>query len=434
MSTLAQRANTIARSNRIATLGPGQIPGRSDDFGHLGRGGCLVTTQASGTRHPAGKFTKVTPDQLAIPMSAGRASPEGGIVSALQKHVLFALAQFAFEKKSCPKDDEIADAIGLCGSQGSRRRQIQIALNGRSYRKLNRETGKRDGDLVNVPGLCDPALGFVELSTLPNGERELALSERWNRRNRYQVFPGGGSEPSDAAGDPEPAMPQPAPPAAKTDAGDVQPAPQVRPSDDELAEVLGSSSVRRSKECQAGKLQRDLSGRNVVLNVGPDGRVHPRLGAGAEPLSDVEGKVLEWLNPELARMIGPGPVNSANHRDRGGPAITSKSAPPVANAGQIRAMIGKLTAEPSPDDSDCTALARMLADEFRDADRVRSEDFYFGIASETKSGKLPSAVMAGAFDASCGPKLVKRGAVFTAEVRKIKSGLGRPGREGKASP
>lgn len=420
-------------------------------------------------KHKPVGFVQITADQLAIPMAGRGASQDEGRVSPLQKLVLFAIEKISWggKRKCDAKDHELADAIGLTGSKRARRNQVQIALHGRKYRKWNAETGKRDGETVSVPGLCDPRLGFVEVLLLPTGERELVLTARWLEWNRFRVFRDGsgvpepelradtpaaeltgaphtGDGPTNQAVGPLPGSPEPA---TKETASAIAEVPSARnaesasestgpPSRETVAEVLGPNFVDRSREDQASRFVHKLLNQSVLLTLGEDGRIRPKIGAGADPLSPAEKEVLLWLKPELVSRLRAEAGRSSPRPNAGAPPAAERAAPRVGSPAEIRAMIANLAARPAADDSDCHVFARRLATEpgFRhnDADPATSEATYSGLARDTKRGDLPQAVMTEAFEAACRPKVRNRGAMFVSEVKRLKADFRKRGREGGA--
>lgn len=426
-----------------------------------------MTTHAQGApapKHAPGKFIQVTHDQLALPMTSRGAARNGEHVSQLQKWVLLALEKLTWGgKRPTPclaRDHQIADAVGLTGSDRARRNQVQIALNGRTYRQWNPATGKRDGEPVTVPGLCD--LGFVEAVHLPTGERVLTLTAKWLQCGRFQVFNGGHVAAVPAiAGDPTtppadvPSAPDGPPPHVAPEAAEVgtdppavdpptaapivehAPAPAKQPPPEVLADVLGMHYVNRSREDQASKFVQDLLNRSIPLSLGDDGLIRPTIGAGARPLSPDVIEVLRWLKPELVELLKARSEKSKPAPKPGEPAVAERPAPKVARPAEIRALIGKLTGQPSADDSDCRALAlRLVRDPgfaHNDADPAMSEATYFGLARDTKRGDLGQVVMTEAFESACGAKVRNRGAMLVAEVKRIKAALRKPDREGGPS-
>ncbi len=434
-----------------------------------------MTTHAQGSPAPKpGRphFIQITHDQLALPKTRRGETHDGNRVSQLQWLVLCGLERLSWggKRKCRAKDLEIADAIGLTGRDRARRNQVQIALHGRTYRKWNPETGKRDGELVRAPGLCDPPLGFVEALHGPAGERELALTPKWLQWNRFRVFQGGngGSReggPGDAqgvireaagvstvppGGDGSTAPADPPPPesseATETGTatavavgtnvardGETAPATAGRPSPETLNEVLGrhASAGRAS---QAEWLVGRLGQRGVRFGLCGDGKVRPLPNPGAEPPTETETAILRWLKPEIVALLEAEAVKAKASPKAGGTSDVAGPTPRVACRADVRARIKRLAACPAPDDSECRAIARLLAADpgfsHNDVDPARSEALYLGLARQTKDGMLPEAVFLGAFEEACKPRKVNRGAALVDSVKRLKSALRKPDHEG----
>jgi hypothetical protein len=431
-------------------------------------------------------FLVITHDQLAMPTASRGASRDGDRVSQLQWKVLCGLESLSWggKRKCRAKDDEIADAIGLTGSDRARRNQVQIALHGRTYRKArwDPETGKwkRDGALVTAPGLCDPALGFVEILQLPTGERELVLTSKWLKYGRFQVYSGGNGEPREADPDPDPggvpaiAVVSTAPPAgdgptapvgppppvaseaaetetapaiAETETapaiaepatgaptGEPAPAPVEQPSPEVLEEVLGNHA-REPRPDQAWQLVERMALRGARFDLGDDESLKYEVNRGYDPLTGSEKSVIRWLKPQVVELLKARSEKSKSPPEAGEPPGGERPAPRVSKPTEIRAMIGKLMSQPAADDFDCQALAHRLATDpgfaYHDADPATSEATYLGLACDTKRAELPQAIMTEAFETACKPKVRKRGAMFVAEVKRlIQAGVRKPDREG----
>jgi hypothetical protein len=401
-------------------------------------------------------------------------------VTQLEWLVLCALERFSWSGKDpCYATNlQIADAIGLTGSGDTRKRMVRIALHGRTYRKgrWDPETGKwkRDGEEVKIPGLCDPSRGFVEVRKVDDSApRELVLTSRWLKWGRVRLLNEGNGGPREAgprdgqgsvpavaevstappAGNVTTAPASPPPPVASetvepetapaiaepaigAPTGGPAPAPAEQPSPEVLAEVLGryaSFDRAHSAEWLLGKLGQ----RGVRLKRCGDGKVRPLPSPGVEAPTENETAVLRWLKPEVVAVLEAKEEKSKPPPEAGEPRGSERAAPRVAEPAEIRRMIAKLTSQPADDDSDCRALTLQLVNDpsFRhnDADPATSEATYFGLARDTKRGELPQAIMTEAFEVACKPKVRNRGAMFVAEVKRLKAGLRKPDGEGSST-
>jgi hypothetical protein len=141
--------------------------------------------------------------------------------------------------------------------------------------------------------------------------------------------------------------------------------------------------------------------------------------------------VLRWLKPEIVAHLEGAEAERAGRTPKAGePPGTAKPAPRALCRAEVRAMIGRLTACPAPDDSDCRAIARRLVTDpgfsHNDVDPVCSEETYFGLACQTKDRVLPEAVLLGALEEACKSRKANRGAALVDAVKRLKSALRKP--------
>jgi hypothetical protein len=167
-------------------------------------------------------FVQVTLDQLAIPEPPRGAVADGEHLTKREKQVLCGLLKWCWGGRLCTASDlEIADAIGLTGSNAARKRMIQIALHGRT----------RDG--IKYPGMADPERGWITI--LPDGNprtgRAIDVSPKYRNWMRIRVH----RESNHPAGS-EPGLTTP------TSSGSLPPRARAHyPSEPELA-VLSKDS------------------------------------------------------------------------------------------------------------------------------------------------------------------------------------------------
>jgi hypothetical protein len=379
-------------------------------------------------------------------------------VSKLEFAVLCALMKITFHGKDrCFATNlEIAREAGLDGGAYARRSQVRIALHGRSYRKgrWDPEAGKwkRDGELVTVPGLCDPSRGFVEARRDgPSAPRELVLTPRWLEWGRVRLFDGGNGGPREEGTtapveQPSPAAPETAetgtapaitPSATMAPTFGPAPAPVEQPSAEALAEVLGNHA-REPRQGQAWQLFEMMKRRGARLYLDDNGSPKYEVGPGYDPLTGAERSVLRWLKPELVELLKAEAENSKPQPKAGDAPDGEKAAPRVVRPAEIRAMIARLTGQPAADDSDCRALARRIVGDpgfaHNDADPATSEATYFGLACDTKRGALGQVVMTEAFEAARKPKVRNRGAMLVAVVKGLKAGMRKPDPDHQGGP
>ena len=183
--------------------------------------------------------------------------------------------------------------------------------------------------------------------------------------------------------------------------------------------------MSRSPKYQAERFRQKLSDRTVILRLNLEGKIVPKIGAGAEPLSAGEIAVLLMLKPELVNLLKAEAERSKPRHDAGKLATGKNRAPQVSKPAEIVAMIEGLITHPSPDDSDCRELARRIRNDpgfsFNNKDPSTSEDTFFGIAKDTKNGTLARSIMIDAVDECCAPSRENRGDAFIAAVKRMKA-------------
>jgi len=447
-------------------------------------------------RPPDRNYVKVTREHIAMPRRGCAGTPDGCGPSPYQKILLFHLLERTWwgEHVCTLSNLKIADATGRTGKVGSRRDAVKHALYGRTYKagRTDRESGKytRDGATVTSPGLID--MGFVEVRQVGDA-RELLLTRLFLEWGRFRVFDDGGGPPARcdrpaappraeapvlpglalvvgqaapavapavappiaeapavAPAEPAPAVPpiveEPAPPIAEAPAvaGPAPaaspvldqpdpPAPAERPAPEVLEEVLGRYATF-PRPAQAEHLLGLLNRRQIRFRSEDGGAFRQVRFPGCGELTDPETAVIRWLKPEVLAALNPAAEKPRAVPEAGGASASRKPAPPVACAAEFRATVGRLTAQPAADDSDCRAVARLLVSDpgFRhnDRDPALTAETMTGLALDTKNRVLPEAVLLGAFEEACKPGKVNRGSAMVAAVKRAKSSLRRPNREG----
>ena len=387
---------------------------------------------------PDDRFIKVTFHQLKIPEPPRGSAPDGEHLTRLEKLVICGILTWNYFKdgkeRACEATDlEIAEAIGLRGSAAAKKRQIQIALHGRTIRG------------VKVPGMADPSRGFVVITPGENeSHRRITVSAKfreWEPESLVRIAP----EPAEAFPPAEPAVApelvepaddasasaRPLPPVETPPALDlVNPAPPPaaaveRSRAEILTDAVGPNLVNYPPDELARILIGRLGSRGVRFELQPDGMVKPRLNPGAEPLNEPETAALRLLKPEIVALLTRKQAEAAAGTDAPADDDTAKPAPRVRNAAEVRRMIGRLTAGPPGDDSACQAFADRLVDDpafaCNDQDGATSRETFLGLAREVKHKGLPEAVLVGAFDDACGREVRNRGAYLIASVKRRKS-------------
>lgn len=132
------------------------------------------------------RFIQVTLDQLAIPDPPRGTVPDGEHLTGLERRVLYGLLKWCWGGRPCIASDlEIADAIGLAGSKGARKRRVQIALNGRT------KAG------IKHPGMADPDRAWITIRPHenPTTGRTIEVNPKYLNWTQIRVHQGS----SDAA-------------------------------------------------------------------------------------------------------------------------------------------------------------------------------------------------------------------------------------------
>ena len=197
-----------------------------------------------------------------------------------------------------------------------------------------------------------------------------------------------------------------------------------RPTDDELAQVLGAPYLHSARDVQAGQLVARLARRGVRLAPSPDkALLLPTFDLGRQDeLTEADRRVIRWLKPDVLAHFQVEEDREERHRAAEPSPHPNRAAPvPEGAARAIRARIANLTSAPSADDSDCAALADELCRAFREKDRTRSLTTYAGLARDVKLGNLVPILLLDSFEDACGAKVRNRGAAFVDAVKRRKS-------------
>jgi hypothetical protein len=146
-----------------------------------------------------GQYVQVTNDQIAFPRKPRGAVPDGEHLSAREWAFMVLLGRWCYRGKPCTQDNlELADAMGITGTEQARKDHIKILLNGRWNHG------------IRWPGLCDPSRGFIIRKYARGGrnDRQLYTTKKWEQFSRamrlFVPAPTAENEPLGPQDDPQP--------------------------------------------------------------------------------------------------------------------------------------------------------------------------------------------------------------------------------------
>jgi hypothetical protein len=346
----------------------------------------------------APQFLQVTGEQFAIPLSGrGEAGDLNRLTPLQWKVVAFVAYVTTFGGRTRLTNLEIGLGIGMDGDPKTIIRSIMNAISGR------RSHGKR------MPGIKEKGYFKVFMNADPRSswQRELEVTAKWKEPKSIKLAEMGTEE----------SIPVAAPAATAAVTAATLATEAELPTLEQRKEVFGRRTLTKTRPELAEWFIGELRGRGKLPELA-EGAIRVRLlNPGTDPLSAAEDACLKWLHEEVIAELKP----------KAAPELAietaPKPAPRVANTAQIRTLIGRLSAAPPGDYTDCEALAYSLVSEFKDKDPERSRQTYLGIARDAAQGVLPLNVLIEAFEEACKPQKKNRGAAFVHEVKRLKAHL-----------
>jgi hypothetical protein len=343
-------------------------------------------------------FLKVTPEQIAIPHAGRGHAGDVNRLTGLEYRVMECVAyDTRFGGRSRMTNLEIGLFLRMDGPNDKIARSIMNVISGR------RSHGKR------LPGLKGKGFLKVFMDTNPRNswQRQLEVTAKWVDPKSIRIAETDSQESAPAA-----ATLGTAAIAAATLATQAE-----IPTREQREEVFGRLPRVFTPPELAERLVNTLRNRFMNLEL-VDGGIKPhRMADDAAPLSTAELAVLKWLREEVVAVLRP--------KTAPGPAAetTPKAAPRVTNPAEIRALIGRLSAAPPGDETDCEVFADSLVVQFKDEDPDLSRKTYLGIARDAARGELALSILLEAFEDACKPQKKNRGAAFIAKVKRLKADL-----------